>query len=150
MHKPSRREGDVIAEEVSGDCVIYDVATKRAHHLNSTLSWIWKHCDGSRSINDLAAAMQQELGHDRVGDMVSSGLKQLADANLLEPGSVDPHLIVAADTSDVSRRAVIAGASIVAPMITSILAPTPAAAKSKPDKIDKNKGQKVNSGKKKN
>jgi hypothetical protein len=55
-------------------------------------------------------------------------LKQLAEANLLEADSFDLNAIAAVD-STVSRRAVLAGAAVVAPIITSILAPTPAAAK---------------------
>jgi hypothetical protein len=63
--------------------------------------------------------------------LIASGLKQLANANLLEPESVHLNAMAAVDSA-VSRRAVMAGAAIVAPMISSILAPTPAAAKSNP------------------
>ena len=149
MYKPKSRETDVVAEEVSGDCVLYDDAAKRAHHLNSTLFWIWKRCDGSRSIDALAMAMQQELGYDNAVDIVASGLEQLALANLLEPGFVDPYLL-GADSSSVNRRLLIKSRSIVAPVITSVLASTPAAAKAKPDTVDKVNGSKLKSGKTKN
>jgi hypothetical protein len=133
MHKPKTRQDNVIAEEIQGECVIYDSNNKKAHHLNSTLSWIWKHSDGTRTIDDLATAMRPDMGYDDAPRIIASGLKQLADANLLEAESVDLNVIAPVD-STVSRRAVMAGAAIAAPMISSILAPTPAAAKSNPGK----------------
>jgi hypothetical protein len=139
MHKPKTRQDNVIAEDVQGECVIYDSSNKKAHHLNSTLSWVWKHSDGTRTIDDLAAAMQRDMGYDDAPKIIASGLKQLADANLLEAESIDLNAIAPVD-STVSRRSVMAGAAIVAPMISSILAPTPAAAKSQPDKVNPGKG----------
>jgi len=132
MHKPKTRQDNVTVEQIQDECVIYDSSSKKAHHLNSTLAWVWKHSDGTRTIDDLATAMQRDMGYDDTPKVIASGLKQLADANLLEAESVDLNAIAAAD-STVSRRAVMAGAAIVAPIISSILAPTPAAAKSKTD-----------------
>lgn len=132
MYKPKIRQDNLLAEEVQGECVIYDSNNKKAHHLNSTLTWVWKHSDGTRTVNDLATAMQRDMGYDDTPNVIASGLKQLADANLLEAESVDLNAMAVVD-STVSRRAVMAGAAIVAPMISSILAPTPAAAKSKTD-----------------
>jgi hypothetical protein len=139
MQKPRTRQDNVIAEDVQGECVVYDGSNKKAHHLNSSLSWVWKHCDGSRTMDELAAAMKQDLGFDDAHDVIASGLKQLSAANLLEPGSIDLSVIVA-QNSGISRRAVIAGAAVTAPVISSILVPTPAEAKSKPDKVNPGKG----------
>jgi len=136
VQKPRIRQDNVLAEEVQGECVVYDSGSKKAHHLNSTLSWVWKHCDGTHTIEDLTTAMQRDLGGKDASGIVVTGLKQLADANLLEPKSFDPHYFVPEGPA-VSRRSVIAGATIVAPVISSILAPTPAAAKSKPEKPPK-------------
>lgn len=136
MKKPRIRQDNVLAEELQGECVVYDSSSKKAHHLNSTLSWVWKHCDGTRTVEDLATSMQRDLGGEDASAVVVSGLSQLADANLLEPKSFDPNYSVREGPA-VSRRSVIAGATIVAPVISSILAPTPAAAKSNPEKPPK-------------
>jgi hypothetical protein len=64
MHKPKTRQDNVIAEEIHGECVIYDGNNKKAHYLNSTLSWVWKHSDGTRTIDDLAIAMQRDTGYE--------------------------------------------------------------------------------------
>lgn len=146
MQKPRTRQEDILAEEVQGECVVYDPKLKKAHHLNAPLTWIWKNCDGTRTIDELVLAMQVDTGYSDTRDVIADGLKQLGDADLLEPESVDLSSIV--PKTGISRRAVIAGASAVAPVISSILAPTPAAAKSKPDKSPKPPKDNGNKGKK--
>ena len=139
--KPRVRQSGLLSEEMHGERVIYDNRNKKVHHLNPTMSWVWSHCDGSRTIDELIAALQSDTGCDDARGLITSGLKQLAEANLLEPGSVDLTALEV-QRSTVSRRAaVIAGISIAVPIMTSILAPTPAAAKSHPEK-DGNKDKK--------
>jgi hypothetical protein len=48
--QPARRKDELISEELSGECVIYDQRRKKAHHLNSTLTWIWHRCDGNTRV----------------------------------------------------------------------------------------------------
>ena len=87
--KPRVRQSDLFSEEIHGERVIYDDSNKKVHRLNPTMSWVWSHCDGSRTLDDLIAAMQGETGNDDARGLITSGLKQLGDANLLEPESVD-------------------------------------------------------------
>ena len=135
--KPRVRQSDVFSEEIQEERVIYDNSNQRVHHLNPTMSWVWSHCDGSRTIDELTVAMQNATGSDDARGLIASGLAQLAEANLLEPGSVDLTALEG-ERSTVSRRAaVVAGISIAVPIMTSILAPTPAAAKSHPEKAGK-------------
>jgi hypothetical protein len=138
LYKPKALRDGVIAEDLNTECVVYDRSRNKAHLLNSTLAWVWRHCDGSRTVDDLAAELQQETDSEDAHSTVITGLKQLAGAHLLVPELDESRFAVA----EVSRREIVASAFIVAPMITSILAPTPAAAKSKPDKIDKGRGHK--------
>ena len=134
MHKPRVRHNDLLSEELEGQHVIYDAANQTVHGLNSTLSWVWRHCDGSRTVDDFITAMQDETGLDDTRSLVTSGLKQLAEANLLEPESVDLNAL-RTEASVVSRRAAVAaGVSIAVPVMSSMLAPTPAAAKSTAEK----------------
>jgi hypothetical protein len=139
--KPRVRQSGLLSEDMHGERVIYDNGNKKIHHLNPTMTWIRDHCDGSRTIDELIAALQTDTGCDDARGLITSGLKQLAEVNLLEPGSVD-RTALEVQQSTVSRRAaVIAGISIAGPIMTSILAPTPAAAKSHPEK-DGNKDKK--------
>lgn len=128
------RHNDLLSEQLEGQHVIYDAANQTVHGLNSTLSWVWSRCDGSRTVEDLIAAMQGETGLDDTRSLVTSGLKQLAEANLLEPESVDLNAL-RTESCVVSRRAAVAaGVSIAVPVMSSVLAPTPAAAKSAAEK----------------
>ena len=58
---PLSRKDQVIAEELSGEYVIYDSRQKKAHHLNPTLTWIWQRCDGNTSIDAMAAAFEKHF-----------------------------------------------------------------------------------------
>ena len=89
IYKPRVRQSDLISEEIQEERVIYDNRNKKVHHLNPTMSWVWSHCDGSRTIDELTVAMQSATGSDDARGLIASGLAQLAEANLLEPGSVD-------------------------------------------------------------
>jgi len=130
IYKPRVRHNDLLSEELEGQHVIYDATNQTVHGMNPTLSWVWSHCDGSRTVDDLIAAMQGETGLDDARSLVTSGLKQLAEANLLEPESVDLNAL-RTEARVVSRRAAVAaGVSIAVPVLSSMLAPTPAAAKS--------------------
>ena len=89
IYNPRVRQSDLFSEEIHGERVIYDNSNQKVHRLNPTMSWVWSHCDGSRTLDDLIAAMQGETGNDDARGLITSGLKQLGDANLLEPESVD-------------------------------------------------------------
>ena len=58
MYKPRVRHNDLLSEELEGQHVIYDAANQTVHGLNSTLSWVWSRCDGSRTVDDLITGMQ--------------------------------------------------------------------------------------------
>jgi hypothetical protein len=85
MYNPRVRQSDVLSEEVNGQYVIYDNRNQTIHALNPMMTWVWRHCDGSRTLDDLIAAMQGETGNNDARGLITSGLKQLGEANLLEP-----------------------------------------------------------------
>jgi hypothetical protein len=133
---PAVRKDQLICEDVSEECVIYDGRQTKAHHLNSTLTWIWRRCDGNTSIESLASAFEQQFNVTNGFPVVLTGLQQLDARDLLEK-PLDINDVMAAEATAVSRRAVVAGGSVLMPLVFSILAPTPAAAKSKDTKKDK-------------
>jgi len=142
MQYPLARKEQIISETVTGEYVLYDGLQKRAHRLNPTLSWIWDRCDGSASIEEIAAAFQREFAVDNGLDAVLSGLKQLDNCELLQKPLQIPQL-EAFHLPELSRRQIIAGGSVLMPVLVSMIAPTPAAAKSgKDDDDDKDKDKK--------
>jgi hypothetical protein len=142
ISNPRVRHSNLWAEELNEQYVIYDTHSQTVHGLNRTMSWLWSHCDGSRTLDDLIAAMQRDTGDDNARSLITVGLKQLAEANLLEPGSVDLNAVMAEPSTVGRRAAVAAGLSIAVPMMTSIIAPTPAAAKSESAKVTDGKKKK--------
>jgi len=126
--QPRARKDQLISEEVAGECVVYDSRQKKAHHLNSTLTWVWSRCDGATSIDAMAAAFERQFDIKNGRDILLPGLKQLADCQLLENPLDIPY--TAADENGISRRAMVAGGSVLMPAVISMVAPTPAAAQS--------------------
>jgi hypothetical protein len=128
--KPMARKDELIVEEVFGECVVYDKNTKKAHNLNSTLAWIWHHCDGATDVDEMAIQFDGEFGSSGSLDLILSGIEQLEAASLLVLTHRDASSAMAAAGSVMTRRSVVAAGSALAPILGSILVPTAAAAKS--------------------
>jgi hypothetical protein len=117
----------LIVEQVGDETVVYDLDTDMAHCLNPTSGAVWQACQGGASVQLIAA----ELGRASAisAEAVWAAIAQLRDAKLL-----DGPVVMPADLDGLSRRALLkrlaVGGAVVAavPVVTSILAPTPAAA----------------------
>lgn len=128
---PRARQDGLMVEGVGEELVVYDQKRHRAHRLNRSSAWIWRHCDGETSVAQLAALLAAELALPADEKVIRLALKQLERAHLLR----DP-LPSARGGVRVSRRAAVrtlgtAGAlSLLLPMVSSITVPTPAMAQS--------------------
>jgi hypothetical protein len=115
------RSTGLIVRDLRGEVVVYDTLTHRAHCLNATAAFVFRHADGHRSDTDIARL----LGPGADDGLVASALEQLAGAGLLEPSSTP------ADSCP-SRREVLrqvgVGAAVLAPVVLSLVVPTPAEA----------------------
>lgn len=120
---PAARRERLLAEELDGEVLVYDLDTDGAHALNPTAAAIWDACDGTLNAGDIAAQLELSL------DAVETGLHRLAELNLLASPSTAANT---ATRRDVVKRALQAGAALgaAAPVIRSIVAPTPAQAAS--------------------
>jgi len=115
---PKARSKNLIVQEVDDEVLVYDTERDKAHRLNAAAAAIWRRCDGRREVRDLAADMPE--------DVVVLALQQLQKASLLE-GELPQ------GAARMSRRAIartIGIAAIALPVITTIVAPTPAQAAS--------------------
>ena len=130
MH-PKARRTDIIAKDFDRECLLLDERTLRVHELNATAASVWRHADGNRSIADLAAAMATDTGLPADDEIVHLALAQLSKAGLLEDA---PTLVEA----KISRRQITkrlgltGGLALLLPLVSSIVAPTPAMAQSNP------------------
>jgi hypothetical protein len=81
--KPLARKNQLIVEDFIDECIVYDRNHKKAHSLNSTLTWIWHHSDGSTDVEEMALQFEKEFGCADSLDVVLSGIQLLETANLL-------------------------------------------------------------------
>jgi len=83
-HKLNRRT-DLSERTLEGETLILDRTNGQIHHLNSTASYVWKHCDGlsSRTIAErLTQAFQIDPGSAET-DVIAL-LSEMKTMNLLE------------------------------------------------------------------
>jgi hypothetical protein len=127
--RPIARSDDLIIEEVDDELLVYDSESKRAHCLTPTAARVWRACDGQKDASAIVLAL------DMSQEDVDRALDELGGANLLDSPELE---ILNGNGSGITRRAfgsrsIQAGAAVAAaPMIYSIVAPTPAAAGTPP------------------
>ncbi|HTX46499.1 MAG TPA: PqqD family protein [Solirubrobacteraceae bacterium] len=127
---PNARRQGLLTESVDGELIIYDQASDLVCRLNRTAACVWKASDGTRTVGDLVDVLAQDLGDVADEDLVLVTLDSLSEYGLLEAGY--PQRDEA--SSQLSRRRFIRSAGVVGvaaaalPMVSSLVAPTPAAA----------------------
>ena len=82
-----KKRPDLNERTSEGETLILDRINGQIHQLNSTASYVWKHCDGS-STSAIAEKLAQTFHIDRVSaekDVVAL-LSEMRTMNLLETG----------------------------------------------------------------
>ncbi|MEW6213447.1 MAG: PqqD family protein, partial [Acidobacteriota bacterium] len=119
---PRARKERILVQELSDEVLVYDLENHKAHCLNKAAAAVWEHCDGTKSINDIALAAGSDLGAETDEGMVLYALDQLGKARLLEKNFSMPDGKPKLSRRELMRKAGIA-AMIAIPVVTSILAP---------------------------
>lgn len=131
MKTPCARRNDILLEKLVAETMVYDKTNHRAHVLNQTVALVWESADGRNSIDDIAQILHRELGLPADRSVVLLALQELGESGLLqEPvqAEVGPERLT---RRQVAQRLGLAGASLaLVPLVTSVLAPTPAMAAS--------------------
>ena len=118
---PLARTHELVTEEFADEVLVYDQRTSEAHCLSVNAARVWRACDGSTPVMSLAGSLSLEA------DTVARAIEELEACGLLEAGSAP----VGVTRREVSSRVMRIGAAAAsAPLIYSILAPTPALATS--------------------
>lgn len=124
---PIARKTGIVIQEVPDEVLVYDLDTNKAHCLNQTAALIWRSCDGSRSVSDIAKHVESLAGGGISDDFVWLAIDQLNENNLLEQE-------ITANFNGLSRRDVIKkiglSTMIAIPVIASLVAPPSAMASS--------------------
>lgn len=127
---PVARKNDIYVEQLPNEVVIYDRVNHQAHCLNKTVFTVWKHADGTRTVDEISELLSGALDAPLTRDATLIALEDLRQANLLQPS---PKLDGAPMPSrrDLGRKFALAGVSAsLLPFVASIMAPTPAMATS--------------------
>ena len=126
---PISRQDDIVIQELLGEVLIYDLKIDKAFCLNETSAMVWKLCDGTKSVSEIAESINDKVDSPVAEDLIWLALDQLKKENLLSNGSE-----IVSKFKGVSRREVIKkiglAAMVALPVISSLAAPTAAAAQS--------------------
>jgi len=133
QHDPNpraRREKLLVREMMaSGETVVYDLANDTAHCLNRSVALVFRHCDGSSSVAEIARSVTMELDEPFGEELVRLALDELGEASLLEEwAGADLEAGVMSRRQALGRIGKGALIAALVPLITTIIAPTPAAA----------------------
>ncbi len=133
---PQARQERLVVQELGEETIIYDEQRNRIHRLNPTAALVWRHCDGRRTTGDLARVVQGELGspvteEPVTEEMVWLALDRLEKEHLLQQPLVRPEVVMQITRRQMLRKAaLVGGATLLLPVVQSMVAPTPAMAMS--------------------
>jgi hypothetical protein len=124
---PKARKEGLVVRELADEVLVYDTLADKAHCLNHTAALIWHHCDGRSSVSQIASAVSLQLQAPVDEKMVWFALDQLSKDHLMEEKVSLPALMSGMTRRQMVRTLGIA-AVVAVPLVTSIVAPTPAQA----------------------
>jgi hypothetical protein len=126
---PKARQARLVVEELADETLVYDENSHQAHCLNESAALVWKHCDGTMSVSEMARLLEEKAKAPASNDVVWFALQQLKKFRLLEAPDVG-----VARTEQLTRRELIRrlgiAAAVTLPLVTSIVAPEAAKAAS--------------------
>ncbi len=123
---PVARDEGLLVEQVGDETVVFDADTKEAHCLSALAAVIFAHCDGKTTVADLARLASERMNEPVETAQVMDALAQLEERDLMEPRA--PSKIGVSRRTMLQRSAALGGAVAASPLITSVIAPTSAAA----------------------
>ena len=110
------------------EVLVYDLRNHRAHRLNRAAAIVWRHCDGKTNVSQLARILADKLDEPADREVVRYALSRLGRAHLLE-GEAQVEKYSRRDFIHRLKKVGLA-ASVMLPVVSSIVAPTPAHAMS--------------------
>jgi hypothetical protein len=119
---PAARQARLVVQELPDEVLIYDLDRDKAHCLNQTAAFIWKHCDGRTTPAELAQRFEKEFGTIADEAMIWLALDQLEKFNLLE-GRLERPAVLNRLSRRTLMRSMGLAAMIAVPLVTSMSIP---------------------------
>ena len=117
----------LVSHELHGEVVVYDPDTQQAHCLRPLAAAVWKSSQGPILRGQLKTLAERETGCPVAEEQLDQAIAELAEAGLLP--NVERAMLAA---EGLGRREALRriglGAAALAPLVTTILLPTPAQA----------------------
>jgi len=124
---PKARQHQLVRKELGGEMLVYDRKSDAAHCLNATAAQVWAHCDGRTTVAEMAQLLEDEMKTTVADEVVWFALEQLRKSSLLQEPWAGRVQVKQMSRRVMVRRLGIA-AAVTVPLVTSIIAPTAAAA----------------------
>lgn len=121
---PCARREELVIEELPDETLVYDLKRHKAHCLNHTAAAVWRHCDGSTTIPQLALILKEESDLPRDEGIVRLALDRLQKAKLLEDGFNGTG--ISHSRRDLVKKLALFGGAMMLPMVSSITSPAAA------------------------
>ena len=125
--KPLARKEGLVIQELPDEVLVYDLDRDRAHCLNDTAAFVWQHCDGRTTTGEIARSLGTKVNAPVDEKVVWFAIDQLKRNHLMTSTPVPPQLVAGMGRRAMMRALGVA-AVVAVPVVTSILAPTPAQA----------------------
>ena len=121
---PRARKDGLIVQNLPDETLVYDLERDRAHCLNQTAAFVWRHCDGRANAKEIARALNHQTKQPVDEKLVWLAIDQLGRNHLLtETPALPPHV------AGLNRREVMRAlgltAAVAIPVVASIVAPMP-------------------------
>lgn len=119
-HPRARREG-ITVQSVKDEIILYDSGKDETHLLNQTSAIVWKLCDGTHTILEMAERVGQATGTAPNPELVHFALSQMERKGLMADG-FEPSL-----TGTLTRRQFLtkfALAAAVVPIVQTMRVPS--------------------------
>src|SRR6185436_12298179 len=124
------RIDELVVQDLPDEVLIYDLKSHKAHCLNTTAAFIWKHCDGRTTADQIAKMMQKEWQTPVTEDAVWFTLNKLSKAELLQERIVLPEAKTGMSRRSAIRR--LGLGALLIPVVITIVSPTAMAGASTP------------------
>ena len=125
---PQRVIGDhFIVEQLMNEVMIYDQKRNKAFCLNHKAAFVWQHCDGTTTIDELATLLRQVSAEPVDTTVIQFALETLAADGLLEPSTFESRVVPAGMTRRSLMQKFGLSAAMSLPVVTALLVATPKA-----------------------
>jgi len=119
---PRARKDRLIVQELQDELMVYDLDRHKAHCLNPTAALIWKHCDGTTTVESAVSLLETRVDGEEAETVLWYSLGLLQKARLLAEPFNAPQA-----ANGMTRRTLIHRIGLTAafalPLVTSIVAP---------------------------